>query len=97
MVCTQCISYLNKKQAFVHSRLGFVNTGRSVENKTVIRAENTNSSSKNLLTHHVPGQWLILYSSFFAEWSLKKIKKKLDFPSALGAVLRGERGIWYKY
>lgn len=69
-----------------------------MENKTVIRAENANSSSKNLLTHHVPGQWLILYSSFFAEWSLKKKKSaiKLDFPSALGAFLRGERGIWYK-
>lgn len=76
MVCTRHISYLNKKQAFVHSRLGFINTGGSMENKTGIRAENTNSSSKNLLTHHVPGQWLILYSSFFAEWSLKKKKFK---------------------
>lgn len=75
MVCTRHISDLNKKQAFVHSRLGFINTGGSMENKTVIRAENTNSPSKNLLTHHVPGQWLILYSSFFAEWSLKKTPK----------------------
>lgn len=84
MVCTRHISYLNKKQAFVHSRLGFINTGGSMENKTVIRAENANSSSKNLLTHHVPGQWLILYSSFFAEWKVK-INKKIKINLKKGA------------
>lgn len=57
-----------------------------MENKTVIRAENTNSSSKNLPAHHVPGQWLILYSSFFAEWSLKEKKgaKKKRFLFSTG-------------
>jgi len=50
-----------------------------VENKTVITAENANSSD-NLLTHLVPGQWLIHYSSFFAEWNLKKkTQVKLNF------------------
>lgn len=53
-----------------------------MENKTVIRGENANLSSKNLLTHQVPGEWLILCSSFFVEQNLKKKKKsplKLDF------------------
>lgn len=39
---------LEQEASFVHSRLGFINTGGSMENKTVIRVENANSSSKNL-------------------------------------------------
>lgn len=64
-----------------------------MENKTVITAENANSSD-NLLTHLVPGQWLIHYSSFFAEWNLKKkTQVKLNFWLAMGAFSRRERGI----
>lgn len=66
---------LEQEASFVHSRLGFINTGGSMENKTVIRVENANSSSKNLqLIKSQDDGWYSTFHILLSGISKKKIK-----------------------